>query len=973
MQRILLLFVLFLTALSTTHAQVYVDASATGTGDGSSWDNAYPNLADALAAADSASAVWIAAGTYTTPADSSFFIGTELALYGGFAGDEANLEDADPAANVTILSGDVLGNDDNDMGYDSLLAVDNNRVLFITDTAAVSRYTVTLNGLTIQNGAIAPDRPSGSSIPFSGGGILSFARLDVSNVTFLRNRANFGSATALFFPTANQSRFDNVNSEGNYFSVASIHYSNSVDSIYYTNLDYTGSADTVSSAFIDAAFGDGLFVDNCSFDNVYTGNTAFGGTITTFNVSGVRITNSDFGNSFADVAGGALGLSFGEGNDTTRNLAASDAVIDSCTFTNVTSGIQGGAVYLQNISVTVSNSTFDEGLSARGGAIYAQSTDGNTLVNNHRLENCEFNDNGSGVNGGALFYSATNTNLSVVGSTFNNSTGGFGGAVLLFGSAADTVTSTLFDNCEFTGNASARTGGAIYIQNEGFVVSDCIFDNNTGQAGTIGMFGSGNDTYSVSNSSFTNNGTGNGNAYFTGAGIYAELTGGSTPDIVNVDSCTFNGNIMTQNGNFTSGGTIFIAGDSDARPMVNITASSFTSNATLEGANGAGIYLQDGVVVDISDSDFSNNNSAGSGGVFFSLQFTEELIDTSSGDTVIITRYPTDNTPELRITRSLFLNNTSGNQGGVADLQVGQVSMTNSLVIGNAVTQGQGSGGAFIINGTDDAPARLENVFVNNTFYNNLDGGRAGVDPLLGAAGNAIALFQNGQTDADSNSVTLTIQNNAFFQADPAEESLGIEQTGDDGNIVINSLGGNFYNSAAQPDFPVTQVGGSVDVTDVDIVDTDIFSDPLLDNIDTEFADLDLIRGDGDNPLIDAGTTGDLVPEVDFFNEARDDMPDIGAIEYNGLRVDVAEPIANSGLQLSFYPNPTADVLNIVNDDATVRSFTVLVSDMQGRTLTGRQFTGVKNELDLTALPGGVYNLSLLINGKAYSQQVVKQ
>jgi hypothetical protein len=65
--------------------------------------------------------------------------------------------------------------------------------------------------------------------------------------------------------------------------------------------------------------------------------------------------------------------------------------------------------------------------------------------------------------------------------------------------------------------------------------------------------------------------------------------------------------------------------------------------------------------------------------------------------------------------------------------------------------------------------------------------------------------------------------------------------------------------------------------------------------------------------------------------------------------------------------------VNIQNNDPAITSFTVVVTDMQGRVVTGRQFRETTNRLDVSALPTGVYNLQLMINGRLYSKQIVKQ
>jgi hypothetical protein len=88
----------------------YVNEAATGSNDGSSWANAYTDLQAALSAAASGDEIWVAAGTYkptaTTDRGVSFALKDGVAVYGGFLGNEASRGDRNPAANVTILSGE---------------------------------------------------------------------------------------------------------------------------------------------------------------------------------------------------------------------------------------------------------------------------------------------------------------------------------------------------------------------------------------------------------------------------------------------------------------------------------------------------------------------------------------------------------------------------------------------------------------------------------------------------------------------------------------------------------------------------------------------------------------------------------------------------------------------------------------------------------------------------------------------------
>jgi len=93
---------------------VYVDDDATGANDGTSWEDAYVDLVDAIHFGSTLE-VWVAAGTYR-PAppgghrDLEFHL-TDQAVYGGFAGFESSLEQRAGFFDQTILSGDLLGDD----------------------------------------------------------------------------------------------------------------------------------------------------------------------------------------------------------------------------------------------------------------------------------------------------------------------------------------------------------------------------------------------------------------------------------------------------------------------------------------------------------------------------------------------------------------------------------------------------------------------------------------------------------------------------------------------------------------------------------------------------------------------------------------------------------------------------------------------------------------------------------------------
>lgn len=156
-------------------------ATASGTGDCSSWANAC-SLQTALTAAIPGNEFWVAAGTYTpttgTDRSATFQLKNGVAIYGGFAGTETARVQRDPAAQITILSGDLDGNDD-----DFPNKAENVYHVVTGATGAI------LDGCTITAGNANSDPPNDQ-----GGGMFNNGNSNptVMNVTFSYNWAEAG-------------------------------------------------------------------------------------------------------------------------------------------------------------------------------------------------------------------------------------------------------------------------------------------------------------------------------------------------------------------------------------------------------------------------------------------------------------------------------------------------------------------------------------------------------------------------------------------------------------------------------------------------------------------------------------------------------------------------------------------------------------------------------------------------------------
>ena len=191
---------------------LFVDADAVGLANGTNWTDAFVELEDALTYAATwretvfaVNEVWVASGTYRPSREygeslsfrlAAFKLLNGIALYGGFSGEETERDQRDPAANPTILSGDLYGND----GHDFANYEDNSyRVI----SAYEVDETAVLDGFVITGG----NAVEGDELLDGGGMSSRFASPTVRNCTFVANRGRCGGGAHLYSGTIVNCRF----------------------------------------------------------------------------------------------------------------------------------------------------------------------------------------------------------------------------------------------------------------------------------------------------------------------------------------------------------------------------------------------------------------------------------------------------------------------------------------------------------------------------------------------------------------------------------------------------------------------------------------------------------------------------------------------------------------------------------------------------------------------------------------------
>lgn len=428
------------TSLGTQRI-IYVDDDAAGTDNGSSWDNAFRHLQDALAAARAAEKpveIRIAQGMYRPdqlpPRDPSvpparggvidirdirFVLADGMMLMGGYAGAAT----ADPNARdvtlyETIISGDRNGNDEQTIDPFDLSShpsrEDNCRSLIAFGGG--TKATMTLDGLVVAGA-------TSSALEISGGNV------SVSNCVFRNNAGDSGGAV----------------------------YGSGTGDLKFYNCTFTGNwAEEVGGGIFVGNYSAGALMSDCIFHRNTSGR--YGGAMAVGSNQMIRVTRCTFQENTAGEDGGAVDVG------PLQKIQVTD-----CSFKDNSAGRNGGALSCVSWDADTSAITacsFSRNRAVHGGAVFWKGDSSNTT---DAIDDCWFYMNSAAVSGGAL--ECQGRDLAIANCSFLGNSTGQGGAI-----ATNTCRTTI-TNTIFAGNRAWQCGGAI-LSRRPLTITACTFADN---------------------------------------------------------------------------------------------------------------------------------------------------------------------------------------------------------------------------------------------------------------------------------------------------------------------------------------------------------------------------------------------------------------------------------------------------------------------------------------------------------------
>lgn len=429
---------------------------ASGANDGSSWDNAFRGrlaLQAALAAIPPGqpAEIWVTAGQYAPAAangdrNATFTLRNGVSLLGGFAGTESSATQRNPAANPTILTGDLNSND----APGALPTADNSHHVVKADGVDA---TAVLDGFTVRHGSAAQQGVADVIDTPNGGGILV-----LSGTPTIRNciitrciTANIGAGVAVLggAPT---------------FIACTLRTNQTQQ--------FGAGAGVIGTA--------APLFDSCLFESNVGGNGAglFNGTPFTGPqyTAAAHLVNCIFRNNLGNISVGQGPGIF----DRAGNL-----LVENCRFERNLTGSGGGGVFLENSHARIRNSRFFANTGNFDGGDAAYIIDGSPT-----FEGCIFwghavqNPPAFGVNSTIFITGGTPTFVECTFANNNEPLHGHG----VLRAAAGTTTLT---GCIFWGNQSQQGNGFVAaFATANVVARHCCIQGWAGQLPGEGNFAS---------------------------------------------------------------------------------------------------------------------------------------------------------------------------------------------------------------------------------------------------------------------------------------------------------------------------------------------------------------------------------------------------------------------------------------------------------------------------------------------------
>ena len=308
-----------------------------------------------------------------------------------------------------------------------------------------------------------------------GGAISNKGYLSISESSdFWSNSADYGGAVYIDMGSYNDLRggasFDSFFEENASKCGGGAIYNNNVFSIEATSFKNNKSP---AGGAIYNDNDEELFISGSTFNDNSSQN---GGAIYNSEKSTINMENSSFENNSAEIAGGGAVSNNGfltiqeskfnansaEKGGAIYNDSQGDLKLDFVNFNQNTSKSNGGAVYNnENAKLAMKESKFLNCSAECGGAIFNNGFSD--------IEDSAFEDNASGLNGGAI-YNAVDGQADVEDGEFLRNSAECGGAIYSSGELTD-LDST------FECNSSKSHGGAIYSSGD-LTADDSTFDDN---------------------------------------------------------------------------------------------------------------------------------------------------------------------------------------------------------------------------------------------------------------------------------------------------------------------------------------------------------------------------------------------------------------------------------------------------------------------------------------------------------------